>query len=124
VTDTDQSSLALAERLVAALEAGDVEAVSACYTEDARIWHNFDDVDQTVAENLPMLQWMLSELSERKFKVQRRVAIPGGYLQQHVLTGQRSNGEAFTLPVCVVATVRDGRIARLEEYLHLPQTPA
>ena len=39
-----------------------------------------------------------------------------------------NGGEAFRMPVCMNVTVRDGRIARLEEYLdsahlNLLQTP-
>jgi ketosteroid isomerase-like protein len=122
MADTEQSILALAERLATAIEIGDVEAVRACYTDDVSIWHNFDNLDQTWNQNLPTLRWMLAVLSDRKINVQRRVAFESGYLQQHVLTGRRPNGEAFAMPACVVATVREGRIARLEEYLDLTPT--
>jgi ketosteroid isomerase-like protein len=38
-------------------------------------------------------------------------------VQQHVLTGKRKTGEAFSMPACLVVQVKDGRISRLEEYL-------
>lgn len=117
MTDTEQSILALAARFVAAIETADIDVIKACYAEDARIWHNFDNVEQTVDENLRVLRWMVRVLGERKYNVLRRVAFPGGYLQQHVLTGKRVNGEAFAMPACLVVQVKDGRITRLEEYL-------
>jgi ketosteroid isomerase-like protein len=117
MADTEQSILALAARFVTAIETADIDEIKRCYAEDARIWHNFDNVDQTVDENLRVLRWMVRVLSDRKYNVLRRVAFPGGYLQQHVLTGKRANGEAFAMPACLVVTVKDGRISRLEEYL-------
>ncbi len=118
MTDTETGILALAERFVAAIETGDIATLkSACYAPDAEIWHNFDQVNQTVDENLKVLGWMARVLPQRRYDILRRVVIPGGYLQQHVLRGKRPNGEDFAMPACLVVMVRDGRITRLEEYL-------
>lgn len=117
MVESEAQILALAERFVDAIERADVETIAACYAPDARIWHNFDNADQTVEENLKVLRWMARVLPERRYDILRRVAIPGGYLQQHVLRGTRANGEAFSMPACLVVQVKDGRIARLEEYL-------
>jgi ketosteroid isomerase-like protein len=68
---------ALAERMTRAYEENDTDAVAACYTADARIWHNFDGVEQTVQDQLG----------------------------------------ATRMPLCTSVTVRDGRVARLDEYL-------
>ncbi|RAV76137.1 nuclear transport factor 2 family protein [Aerococcus loyolae] len=117
MADTEQSFLALAARFVTAIENADIDEIKACYAEDARIWHNFDNVEQTVDENLKVLRWMVRVLHDRKYNVSRRHVIPGGYVQQHVLSGKRTNGEAFAMPACLIVTVKDGRITRLEEYL-------
>ena len=117
MADTESSILALAERFVGAIERGDIETVKECYAEDARIWHNFDGVDQTVPENLRVLGWIAGVLSDRKYNILRRVAIPGGFLQQHVLSGRLKSGAPFSMPACLVVQVKDGRISRLEEYL-------
>lgn len=41
----------------------------------------------------------------------------GGFVQQHVLTGIRKDGVRASLPEVLVGRVRDGKIARLDEYL-------
>ena len=46
---TDEDTLALADRLFGAIEAGDLDAVSACYADDIVVWANFDDRDQDKA---------------------------------------------------------------------------
>jgi ketosteroid isomerase-like protein len=117
MVDSENGIMALAERFVGAIERGDIEAVKACYADDARIWHNFDNIDQTVEENLKVLGWVARVLPERKYNILRRVVIPGGFLQQHVLTGKLKSGASFSMPACLVVQVKEGRISRLEEYL-------
>ncbi|MDZ4866509.1 MAG: nuclear transport factor 2 family protein [Alphaproteobacteria bacterium] len=112
--------LALANRFFHAIEKGDVEAIRAIYAPDARIWHNNDRLEQTVDENLRVLAWVTKNLTNRHYRVQRRVAIPGGFMQQHVLEAETAGGP-FSMPACIVCEVRDGRITRLEEYLDSAQ---
>jgi ketosteroid isomerase-like protein len=109
-------ALNLAERFFSAVERGDIDAVKAIYAPDARIWHSHDLMEQSVEENLRVLAWMSRALPGRRYRVQRRVAIPGGFLQQHILEATTAGGP-FSMPACVVVEVKDGRIARLEEYL-------
>jgi ketosteroid isomerase-like protein len=113
-------ALAVAERFFRAVESGDIEAVKAIYAPSARIWHNHDRKEQTVEENLRVLRWVARNLPGRRYKIQRRVAIPGGFLQQHVLEGQTAAGP-FAMPACIICEVADGRITRLEEYLDSAQ---
>lgn len=40
-----------------------------------------------------------------------------GYIQQHVLRGTAPNGVEVAIPACLVVQLRDGLIARLDEYL-------
>lgn len=108
--------LELAERFFRAVERGDLDEVRAIYAPDAHIWHNHDGKEQTVEENLKVLAWMSRTIPNRRYRIHRRVAISGGFLQQHVLEGEAANGP-FAMPACIIVEVRDGRIARLEEYL-------
>jgi ketosteroid isomerase-like protein len=110
-------ALALADRLVRAIEGADEAAIRAVYAPEARIWHNFDNKEQTVDENLRVLRWMTRILSERHYRVLRREAFPGGFVQQHVLEGALPDGQKFELAACLVCSVENGRITRLDEYL-------
>ncbi|MBX3492311.1 MAG: nuclear transport factor 2 family protein [Parvibaculum sp.] len=110
-------ALLVAERFFRAVETGDTDEVARVYAPDARIWHNFSQVEQTVEENLKVLRWMARKLPGRRYDVLRRVVIPGGFMQQHVVRGTLADGSEFAMPACVVCLVESGRIARLEEYL-------
>lgn len=116
-------ALEIAERFFRAIEAGDVAAIRAIYAPDAVIWHNNDSREQTVDENMRVLGWVSRNLKNRHYRVTRRVAIPGGFLQQHVLEAETANGP-FAMPACIVVEIRDGRISRLDEYLDSAQTAA
>ncbi|MCG9916086.1 MAG: nuclear transport factor 2 family protein [Phenylobacterium sp.] len=107
----------LAERFIAALAAGDVEAVRAIYAPDAKLWHNNDEIEQTVDQNLRVLAWLIRALPERQYRILRREILPDGFFQQHVLEGVLADGQPFAMHACVVVQSKDGRIIRLDEYL-------
>jgi ketosteroid isomerase-like protein len=110
----------LADRFFAAIERGDLAEVEACYHPDARIWHNFDRAEQTVAENLAVLRGLCMVLADRRYDVVRRIVTDDGFVQQHVLRGTAPGGE-LALEAMMYVSVDDGRIRRLEEYLDTAQ---
>jgi ketosteroid isomerase-like protein len=115
-------ALAVAERFEAALNAADADGVRAAYAPDARIWHNFDDKCQTVEENIKTMEWLHRKLSDVKYDIQQRIAIPGGFLQQHILRGTLASGKPFALHACAICKVENGRITELAEYLDTAQS--
>lgn len=109
--------LAFGDRFFGAIERGDVEAVRACYAPDAKIWHNNDDLEQSVDQNLKVLAWLMRRLSERSYRIVRREVLSDGLLQQHVLEGKLPDGRAFSMAACCVIRLEDGVISRLDEYI-------
>ena len=107
----------VADRLFAAIEAGDLDAVRALYAPDAVIWHNTDGSEQTVEENLRVLRWVVDHLADRRYEDVRRSPTDTGFVQQHVLRCTRPDGVRVEVPACLVVTCGAGRITRLEEYL-------
>jgi ketosteroid isomerase-like protein len=116
-TMTEDEILALAERFMGAIQAGDGEAVRACYAPDARIWHNNDGLEQTVDQNLKVLAWFARKLPDRHYRVLSRDALKDGFVQQHVLEATLPDGRGWTMPACVVVRMKDGKVTRLDEYL-------
>jgi ketosteroid isomerase-like protein len=106
----------LGARVVAAIEAGDAAGVRDCFTPDAVIWHNYDGLEQTIDDVLPVLAMLVELVPGVRYDGIRRTPIPGGFVQQHVIRGTAAGGE-LELPACMVIQVRDARICRLEEYL-------
>ncbi len=111
----------LADRFFAAIEQADGKALDSIYTPDAVIWHNYDDVEQSRDDNIAMLMNFPQVFKTFKYEKIRRSYFDGGFVQQHVCTGVKSNGQAFAVPNCMVVTVRGGQIARIDDYFDSAQ---
>lgn len=114
---SDQDVLAFADRFVGAIQSGDTDTVRACYAPDAKLWHNTDGIEQTVDQNMKVLDWFIRKLPDRNYRVLRREVLPDGFLQQHVLEATLPDGRPFKMSACCVIRMKDGVISRLDEYL-------
>jgi uncharacterized protein len=112
--------VALADRFFSAIEAGDIEALRQMYADDATIWHNFDQLDQNVDDNLQVLAWMHRTIDGLRYTAIERVVLDDGFVQQHVLTGSTAGG-MLELPAMMRVTVSDGTVTRIEEYFDTAQ---
>lgn len=113
--------MSVADDLFGAIENGDVERVRSIYAPGAVIWHNFDGVEQNVDDNLRVLGWMTSTFKVRSYDDVRRKEWDDGFVQQHLLRLTKQDGTVVELPACIVATVADGKITRIDEYLDSAQ---
>jgi len=114
--DDSKEILALAKSFFDALEKGDISILRKVYAPDVEIWHNTDQLVQTLEDNETTLKGFVSRISDRKYGERRLTAYPGGFVQQHVLSGTRKDGVRLTLPACIVCSVKNGHITRLDEY--------
>jgi len=114
---TDAEVFALADRLFACIEQGDLASLHHLYDRDIVLWTNFDNRESDFHRSMKVLDWMITNLSDRRYDVTRREVIADGFLQEHVLHGTAPNGTAIAMPACIIATVADGRITRINEYL-------
>jgi uncharacterized protein len=120
--DTPESIVALAKRFIAAIMAKDVDTIRQVYAPDARIWHNFDGIYQTVDDNIKGVFWIHKVLAGVNYDVKHITPFAGGWVQEHVLRGTLASGEAFAMPACVICKVKDGRVISLDEYLDFAHT--
>lgn len=118
VTEAHASAMrVLANRFFGAIEAGDIEGVSSCYAPDAIIWHNDDRLETSPKQNLEILGQFIANVPKRVYANRRFFPVEGGFVQQHDTELHLADGRVLTLPVCIVFTVVDGKIQRLDEYL-------
>ena len=107
----------LATELLAAITTTDVEALRRIYSPDVVIWHNFDQIEQVLDDNLKVMHWMGKRMPDMSYEDIRRQPTPTGYVQQHILRGTAPDGTKLAMPACLVVTIVDERITRLDEYL-------
>ena len=111
-------------RLFEAIERGDIDAVRSLYAPDIAVWHNFDEIDQDAEANLAVLAWCTRHIEGMRYEDVRRVPVPGGFVQQHVMRGRSRSGAEIRVPTCMVVAVANGKITRIEEYLDSGQVSA
>lgn len=111
-------ALDLVDRLITAIEAGDLEGVRACYSPATTVWANFDQRDRDLESSMRVLSWLVDNTTTRRYEVLRRIEIEGGVLQQHVLHGvAAATGRDYAMPACLVIRIEDRKIAHVDEYL-------
>jgi ketosteroid isomerase-like protein len=107
--------LTFAEEFFDAVSSGDIEAVSACYRDDVTVWHNYDDVDQTKADNLATLGSIPDRYDSFDYADARMTELADGFLRQHVIVASR-DGRTARVPAILRVYVEGRQIHRIEEY--------
>jgi uncharacterized protein len=78
-------------------------------------------LEQSVADNLTVLQGLHRAVSGLRYDITRPAQAGDGVIQQHVLRGALPGGLEFALHAAMYRQVRDGHITRIEEYLDSAQ---
>lgn len=111
------SKTELANRFTEAFNNADEDAFRALFAENATLWHSHDNLDQTVDENWEA-QVQMRIAFEASFEVKSLEELTDGYLQQYVVRfTNRQNGKSVDVYACIIATVENGLITRMQEYL-------
>ena len=108
---------AFAAHFVDAVQRGDARAMRDCFAPGGVIWHNTDGIEQSIDDNVKVLEWFIRTLPDRKYTVLRREVIPDGFVQQHILSATLPTGEPWKMDACVVVKMQNGKITRLDEYI-------
>ncbi|MEH3132694.1 MAG: nuclear transport factor 2 family protein [Mycolicibacterium neoaurum] len=110
-------SAAVADRLFAAIERGDYPDIEALWADDVLVWHTGDTADNDRARALKVIRWFLRATATRRYEILDRRFFDGGFVQQHILHADSSDGASIHLRVCIVIEVgTDGLITRIDEY--------
>jgi ketosteroid isomerase-like protein len=107
----------VATRLFDAIEEGDYEGVAAMWADDVAVWHSGDPADNDRVRALKVIRWFMNVTATRSYEILDRQVFDGGFVQQHVLHADGTNGESISLRVCIVIKVgADDLITRIDEY--------
>jgi ketosteroid isomerase-like protein len=108
----------VADRLFSSIEAGDVDAVAALWSDDVSVWHTGDERPSEKPRAMRVIEWFVSATADRHYEILDRRAFDGGFVQQHILSGTARNGTPYSLRVGIIIRVgADGQITRIDEYL-------
>ena len=108
---------AVIARMYDALARGDVAAARACCTPDAIVWHSFDQVALDLDATVKGWEQLVAGFPERGFADVRLTETPEGWAVRQLMVGRTQAGVRIAWPLCAFITLRDGLIARLDEYI-------
>jgi ketosteroid isomerase-like protein len=107
----------VAQRLFAAIEEGDADAVGALWDDDVLVWKSAEPQEQVKKRALRVIFWFMDTTTERRYEILDRQYFDGGFVQQHVLHAKGRNGGSISIRVCIVIKVgANGLISRIDEY--------
>ena len=116
-TDTTE----IARQLMHCLLTGDAEGVTRLYHDDFSAWRNFDNRTLTRKQALKIVQILANNLQGLRYDDVRVQPTPSGFVQQHVMRCTAPNGQPVEAHVCMIATVKDGKLLRVDEYMESSQ---
>lgn len=107
----------VANQLFNAIERGDYATVEGMWADDVTVWHSGDLKDNARARALKVIRWFIGATTHRSYEILDRQIFEGGFVQQHVLHADATNGKTIALRVCIVIKVdSEGLITRIDEY--------
>jgi ketosteroid isomerase-like protein len=107
----------LCHALFDAIERGDIAAVESCYTPGMTMWFNVTGQLSSREENLEALVKGQGLHRRRTYNDRVINTFDDGFVAQYTVDVVAHDGTRTSLSACLVAEVRDGRIAKLFEYL-------
>jgi len=116
---TKEVSEELANTLIATWAVGGVQPD--VFAPDATSWHNTDAVDHPQASRRGISERIRSVVPDFRFTDAVLHAWDGGFCVQYIVRGTLPDGSELASPTCMVGTVRDGRISRMQEYVDSAQ---
>jgi ketosteroid isomerase-like protein len=117
MTSPDTTHRELCHTLFDAVEAGDLDTVASCYAPDMAFWCNLTGTEQSREQNLETLRDGAAILRRRTYDDRMISTFDDGFVAQYTVTAIAHDGSRRSLWACLVATVHDGRIVRMDEYL-------
>jgi ketosteroid isomerase-like protein len=114
---TDGELRALCHRFFDAIERHDFDAVAEHYTSDATLWFNATGREISKQESLEILRKGAGLHRRRTYDDRSIQTFEGGFVVQYSVNVVLHDGRRASLWACAVAQCRDGRVARLDEYL-------
>lgn len=111
----------IARQLIERLLSRDVDGVAALYTDDMTAWRNSDGRTLVKKQALKVVRILTGNLPDLRYDDVCITPTMSGYVQQHTMKCTAPNGQPVEARVCMIATLRDGRIAHVDEYMDSAQ---
>lgn len=105
-------------KMFAAIERGDIEEMKTCFVPDAIVWHNFDQVEQSVEESAEVqarTRDLVNSITYKEVRIDEKDDL---CFAQFVAAVEFKTGKTLDIPGLMrIQGAPDGRIKRIDEYV-------
>jgi uncharacterized protein len=109
---------AISATLHAALVTGDTTALGSLFREDVVVWHNNDRVEIDGTTALGRISALSQIAKAVTLETVRFIETDVGFVEQIVIRGTlNATGKPLELHNCLLVSVVDGKIERIDEYV-------
>jgi hypothetical protein len=109
---------AIADRMFAAIEAGDTAALANLWADDVTVWRAGGGPVRDKPRALKVIAWFVDSTTGRRYEVLDRQVFDSGFVQQHVVHATDTTGAPLSFRACLVVKVNtDELITQIDEYL-------
>ncbi len=119
--ESTNPNVEIARELVRRLLNKDVEGVADLYTDEMTAWRNSDGRTLVKKQALKVVKILTGNLDDLRYENVRVTPTENGFVQQHTMRCTAPNGEAVEAHVCMIATVENGKISQVHEYMDTAQ---
>ncbi len=106
----------IARNLFNAFEGGEMDRVRSLCTPDFNAKQNLN-TEFDLETLIHFSQAVSSVVSNFRYENIQCFGTEDGFVEEHLVCGEFSDGSQLALAACVVATVRGGKVAQLREYV-------
>jgi ketosteroid isomerase-like protein len=119
-TSTDTEIISVVDRFWNAIELLEFDRARALLTKDAIIWHANDNLAQPARDVINADEERAKHVprgeGHKRYRIERRYVFGNECLQQQVCELTIAGGKVAKFPMFVRNEVRDGKIARIDEW--------
>ncbi len=117
VTNSRESSREMVERIVAAYNAKDVDALVALYHPDARYWSALGDWQEGIAAITEHIEELHRTLPDEQMEILSLIGGEGVAVAEFRSTGRNPAGVDYSIEFTEVIEMTDGKITQVKVYL-------
>ncbi len=116
--DTVERVRAIALDNIRLIVAGEATLLRRLYTDDAQVWHSFDEQHKPIGQVAELLGLIAAKVTRLRYDDLVLHVRTDGWVQEHTLRVDLADAASIAIPAMISARVNaDGRIESLREYI-------
>ena len=121
---SEQAFNTVIERFLKAIETCNEAALHEVYSDDIVIWHSFTNATMAKDASIARLAGLWRDGVQIRYVFDDQLVVGNRGVRRHRVEATTRGGRRIVLHVAMFATVEDGRIRRLDEYVDSKEVEA